>query len=149
MGWIWKENPPVLTNQVAQYAINDNDRHAYNAEVARWIKEGWLTPCDQPKNGIIPMLATRQEVKNKVRPLLDFRELNMFVQSHTADCEVCPEALRKWRLTSKRLPTVACAAQSAEIPSRACRRAALSAYAVRIWFGFCAKNHVSCGEIYS
>ena len=64
--WKWKKNAPLLTNQVAQYAIKDNDRDAYNAEVARWIKEGWLKLCDQPKSGIIPMLVVRQEVKNKV-----------------------------------------------------------------------------------
>ena len=104
--WKWKKNPPLLTNQVAQYAIKDNDRDAYNAEVARWIKEGWLKPCDQPKSGIIPMLAVRQEVKNKVRPVMDFRELNIFIQSHTAECEVCPETLRKWRLMGNQLGIV-------------------------------------------
>ena len=30
--WKWKDNPSVLTNQVTQYAINDNDRDAYNTE---------------------------------------------------------------------------------------------------------------------
>ena len=103
---IWKENPPVLTNQVAQYAINDNDRDAYNAEVAQWVKEGWLMPCDRPKNGIIPMLAIWQEAKNKVQPVLDFRELNAFVQSHTAECDICPETLRKWRLMGDQLGIV-------------------------------------------
>ena len=38
--------------------------------------------------------------------MLDYRELNKFVQSHTADSEVCPETLRKWRMMGNRLGMV-------------------------------------------
>ena len=63
-------------------------------------------PCDRPKDGIIPLLAVRQRAKNKVRPVLDYRELNNAVQNHTADSEVCSETLRRWRLMGDRLGVV-------------------------------------------
>ena len=88
----------MLRNQKAQYAISDNVRDAYEREVQRWISEGWLQPCGKPQGGIIPMLAVLQESKGKVRPVLDYRELNDFIQSHPADSEVCPETIRSWRL---------------------------------------------------
>ena len=65
-----------------------------------------LEPCERPEGGIIPLLAVHHTVKNKVRPVLDYRELNGAVQSHTADCEVCPETLRRWRVMGDRLGVV-------------------------------------------
>ena len=35
--------------------------------------------------GIIPLLAVVQPTKNKVRPVMDYRELNDFVECHTGD----------------------------------------------------------------
>ena len=52
------------------------------------------------------MLAVLQETKGKVRPVLDYRELNDFIQSHTADSEVCPETIRSWRLMGVRVEIV-------------------------------------------
>jgi hypothetical protein len=105
--WKWRNGPPELKNRVAQYAVPTEIRDSYNDELARWVQEGWLVPCDQPKNGgIIPLLAVHQKSKNKVRPVLDFRELNSAVQSHTADSEVCPETLRRWRLMGDKLGIV-------------------------------------------
>ena len=106
VSWSWKRGPPVLTNKVAQYAVNKDIRDAFDAELQRWIAEGWLVPCDRPNGGIIPLLAVEQKLKNKVRPVLDFRELNEAIQSHTADSEVCPETLRRWRLMGDRLGVV-------------------------------------------
>ena len=106
VAWKWKCEPPVLKNRVAQYAVSQDIRDAFDSELARWIDEAWLVPCDCPKGGIIPLLAVQQQTKNKVRPVLDFRELNQSVQSHTADSEVCPETLRRWRLMGDRLGLV-------------------------------------------
>ena len=106
VAWTWKQAPPELKNRVAQYTIQEDIRSAYNAELARWIDEGWLEPCDRPEGGIIPLLAVHHTGKNKVRPVLDYRELNGAVQSHTADSEVCPETLRRWRLMGDRLGVV-------------------------------------------
>ncbi|XP_076049715.1 uncharacterized protein LOC143030451 [Oratosquilla oratoria] len=44
-------------------------------------------------------MAVVQPTKSKVRPVLDFRELNQFVKCHTGDdfVDVCSETLRRWR----------------------------------------------------
>ena len=96
VAWKWKGELPVLKNKIAQYAVNENVRAAFDAELIRWIENGWLEPCSPFEDGIIPLLAVQQKAKNKVKPVLDFRELNEFVQSHTTYSEVCPETIRKW-----------------------------------------------------
>ena len=49
--------------------------------------------------GVLPLMAVVQATKNKVRPVLDFRELNEHVKCHTGDdvADVCGETLREWR----------------------------------------------------
>ena len=42
-------------------------------------------------------MAVEQSSKSKVGPVLDYRELNSHVPSHTADADVCADTLRKWR----------------------------------------------------
>ena len=124
IAWKWNEGAaPMLMNQVPEYVIKDGHiRTKYDAEVAKWISNGWLVPCDKPAGGIIPMLAVYHEHKDKVRPVLDYRELNQFIQSHMADSEVCPETLRKWRLMGDHLGVVdlkdaaACATRTTRVP---------------------------------
>ena len=43
------------------------------------------------------MLAVIHEKKDKVRPVLDFREMNEFMECSGADADVCGEKLRLWR----------------------------------------------------
>ena len=47
----------------------------------------------------MPLMAVEQPTKNKVRPVLDYRELNTHVECHTGDdmTDVCSETLREWR----------------------------------------------------
>ena len=45
-------------------------------------------------------MAVLQEKKDKVRPVLDFRELNEFVECSGADADVYDEKLRTWRQKS-------------------------------------------------
>ena len=42
-------------------------------------------------------MAVVQEKKDKVRPVLDFRELNEFVECSGADADACDEKLKSWR----------------------------------------------------
>ena len=51
------------------------------------------------ENGILPLMAVEQPTKNKVRPALDYRELNESVECHTGDdvLDVCSDTLREWR----------------------------------------------------
>ena len=43
---------------------------------------------------LLLLIAIQQENKEKVRPMIDYRELNQFVSSHTAEGEVCQEILQ-------------------------------------------------------
>lgn len=70
----------------------------FEKEVERWIDEGILMPWSGKVEGILPLMAVVQPIKKKVRPVLDFRELNKFVACHTKDgIDVCEEVVRKWR----------------------------------------------------
>ncbi|KAK4326819.1 hypothetical protein Pmani_002676 [Petrolisthes manimaculis] len=64
----------------------------------KWIKDGWLVPHNEckhgPPKGLIPLMAVVQHNKGKVRPVLDFRELN---DTFTADSDVCADKLWEWR----------------------------------------------------
>lgn len=96
--WEWNEEEPILQNEVAQYRIPDIAKEKFEREVGEWIEHGWLQEYKgPPPKGIIPLMAVIQANKQKVRPVLDFRELNSFVSSHTAECDVCHEKLRAWR----------------------------------------------------
>ena len=52
--------------------------------------------------GLLPLMAVVQATKRKVRPVMDFRELNKYVECHTGDeaTDVCGETLREWRRMS-------------------------------------------------
>ena len=99
--WHWREGqPPTLKNEVSCY---DSTKAAwaqekFDEEVNRWISEGWLRPCDESEGGVLPLMAVVQINKGKVRPVLDFRELNDHVSNHPGvDAAVCNETLRRWR----------------------------------------------------
>ena len=80
--WKWtdKEAPTKLRNSVAEYPVSANVRIAYEQELYAWIKDGWLIPYPNqklgPPKGLIPLMAIVQQNKSKVRPVLDYRELN-------------------------------------------------------------------------
>ena len=101
--WKWLNGvaPDGLANKVEQYAIPVGIRQAYNHELQAWIDEGWLVPYREEEFGraraLIPLMAVDQPHKGKVRPVLDFRELNSHIPVHAANADVCAEELRKWR----------------------------------------------------
>ena len=98
--WVWKDGAPALRNRVSCYdsARRPEIQESFDGEVTRWIEEGWLIEWKGPVDGVIPLMAVVQPTKGKVRPVLDYRELNDFVESHTGDeIVVCDETLRKWR----------------------------------------------------
>mgnify|MGYP003536646398 FL=1 len=98
--WNWKSDsthPLELGNKVSQYKVPANVKPEFDAEVTEWIQKGWLRPFEGECRGIIPLMAVIQHNKNKVRPVLDYRELNQYISSHTGQSEVCGERLRFWR----------------------------------------------------
>jgi len=93
--WRLKDKVPILKNRVAEYTVKPNLRQEYESEIEEWIQNGLLQETsDFPDNGTPPLLAVQQENKGKVRPVLDYRELNQFVSSHTAEGKVCQETLQ-------------------------------------------------------
>ena len=101
--WKWTNDaePVALRNDVAEYSIPPSARASYEAEVDEWIRNGWLKPYDAkkmgPAKGLIPLMAIVQVNKDKVRPVMDFRELNSHVDAFTAGADVCVDKLREWR----------------------------------------------------
>ena len=111
VGWRWKEGrPPDLKNEIGSYESTKTEgaREKFDNEVKRWIEEGWLRPCSEVDGGgVLPLMAVVQVNKDKVRPVLDFRELNEHVSNHPGtDAAVCSETLRRWRRIPGRLKIV-------------------------------------------
>jgi len=67
-----------------------------------------LKQWDGTAEGVSPLLAVFQSTKDKVRPVMDYRELNNYVESHTGDDKVavCGEKIRKWRQLKGNLQVV-------------------------------------------
>lgn len=99
--WLGDNEPVGLKNRIARYPMADSVREPFDEEILRWIREGWLRRYDEkhqgPAKGLVPLLAVVQASKGKVRPVLDFRELNAFIDNFTADADVCASKLREWR----------------------------------------------------
>ena len=112
VGWKWADGngPDELKNGTAQYSVPETARQAYDEELQLWIQEGWLQPYDEqtdgPARGLIPLMAVVQPNQDKVRPVMDYRELNSHITAHTAEADVCAEQLRRWRRHGSRIAVV-------------------------------------------
>ena len=99
--WKWKGEPPVLQNRVKCYknSLESEKNSEFEEEVERWIADGILVPWKGEGKGVLPLMAVFQATKKKVRPALDYRELNCFVACHTGSdiIDVCDDKMRKWR----------------------------------------------------
>ncbi|GAB1602818.1 hypothetical protein Ahia01_000562000, partial [Argonauta hians] len=109
--WVWKDQPPVLKNRVGCYGstVKRGCQEEFDREVGRWIQEGILRRWEgKETGGVLPLMAVLQPTKCKVRPVLDFRELNDHVMCHTGGdvVDVCGETLRAWRWVSDRASIV-------------------------------------------
>ncbi len=99
--WKWLNGPPILKNSVNSYVSKQDAiiKEKFTAEINEWIRMGvlqkWHTNCE---SGIIPLMAVHQKSKGKVRPVLDYRELNRYVSCHTGDnVDICVDTIRRWR----------------------------------------------------
>jgi len=105
--WRWRATEtPCLYNNVASFEMTEEMRGDYEAEVDDWIRRGWLVPFDGETTGLIPLMAVMQHSEGKVRPVLDYRELNQYVSSHTASSDVCAAKLRTWRQLGENLSII-------------------------------------------
>ena len=100
--WHWKDGvSPKLKNTVECYesAVTPETKAQFDKEVESWIAKGWLKPYEgDAGDGIIPLVVVVQANKNKVRPVMDFRELNEFVECHPGtDAATSDETVQRWR----------------------------------------------------
>ena len=97
--WKWKDgNEPMLPTDVRNCRIPERLEEDFATEIEDWISNGWLVE-EAGKVGMqnVPLLAIEQRNKKKVRPVMDFRVLNGFVESHTGNSHDCSGTLRQWR----------------------------------------------------
>jgi transposase InsO family protein len=97
VGWRWKAEAPDMRRGASCYKIPGDVQEEFDKEVQSWIDEGIIVPTHDSSGHILPLMAVRQENKGKVRPVLDYRELNEHILSFTGDSAVCDETLRRWR----------------------------------------------------
>ena len=89
--WDW-EQEPELSRRIRQYAVALDLKPEFDRGVGKWITNGWLKEWKQPGNGpAVPLMAVLQEAKKKVRPVLDYREVNEFVNASGAKADVCTD----------------------------------------------------------
>ena len=96
--WSGDQPSEKLYNRVPEYTIPARARAEYDKELQNWIDNGWLVPYPEdksgPPKGLIPLMAVIQLNKQKVRPVLDYLELNDHVYPFTARADICTEKLR-------------------------------------------------------
>ena len=102
------DTAPTLQNRTACYSIPVSAKEAFDVELQLWIDEGILVPVphEERVDSVVPLMAVEQSTKGKTRPVLDFRELNQFVSSHSGDSVVCDETLRRWRLSGQNVSII-------------------------------------------
>ena len=103
VAWKWKKEASVLRRWIEIYAIEERLRKSFEDEIREWINEGLLKESNGQETRLIPLMSVEQENKCKVRPVLDFRELNKYIHSHTGHSAVCQESIGRWRQMGSKL----------------------------------------------
>ena len=95
--WLGNQEPAKLRNGGAKYHVPDQIRPAYEEELREWIKDSWLIPYPYEKlghpKGLILLMVVAQHNKAKVRPVMDYRELNAHIDAFMANADVCASKL--------------------------------------------------------
>ena len=110
VAWKWAEgvSPQCLTSSVPQYFVPSVARQEFDDELDTWIANGWLLPYDErrlgPPLGLVLLMAVQQSNKAKVRPVLDYRELNGHLTTHAAEEVAASRRRRSGRRPQESLP---------------------------------------------
>uniref|UniRef100_A0A5S6QG55 Peptidase A2 domain-containing protein n=1 Tax=Trichuris muris TaxID=70415 RepID=A0A5S6QG55_TRIMR len=92
--WKWANGkaPEIVWNSREEYPPAAEVTTSYAKELDLWIRNGWLIPYDEkrlgPAKALIPLMAVTQHNKSTVRPVMDFRELNSYIDVFTAKSEI-------------------------------------------------------------
>ena len=104
VAWKWSEGntPEALDNRVAEYPVAAEIREDDEWELRTWMSNGWLVPYKEEElgphpKGLTPLMAVLQQHKSKVRPVMDFLQLNCHVDVFTATTDVCTAKLCEWQ----------------------------------------------------
>lgn len=64
-----------------------------------WLDNGWFIPYPEealePSKGLVPLMVIIQESNKKLHPVMDYRELNKYIDTFIASAVVCADNLRK------------------------------------------------------
>ena len=104
VSWRWKGEEVILKSSTGCYegTMKGEMKAKFEEEVEKWISEGIIggngrEQDDRTGRGVIPPMAVHQSSKGKLRPVLDFRKLNVHNECYTGDEIVsCEETLRMW-----------------------------------------------------
>ena len=98
--WTGGRMPAPLENKIAEYLVQEHIRSGYENELQLWIMNSWLVPYPEEELGppqvLIPLMVIVQDNKGKVRLVMDYRELNNFVDAYMANVDVCALKLWEW-----------------------------------------------------
>lgn len=62
-----------------------------------WLDNGWLIPYPEKElKELIPLMAVVQDNKNKVHSVMDFIELNKYINPFMAAADVYSQKLKEW-----------------------------------------------------
>lgn len=73
----------------------------YRKELNFWLKNGWWVLLHTEKDlgltqAVIPLMAVVQTKKNKVQPVINYREFDVFVDAIIANADLCAQTLQEW-----------------------------------------------------
>lgn len=92
----------LIKNNVTCYNCQQQEgkRAEFEQELEIWIEDRILSPrTEDVATGVLPLMVAVQPTKNKIRSVLDYRELNQYVSCNSGGERIdeCVETIRKWR----------------------------------------------------
>ena len=86
------QTPEHLKNRVPEYHMAKRIWSEYEKELELWLKNRWLVLYPEkepgPAKALILLMVVVKVNKNKVRPVMEYRELNGSVDAFTANTKV-------------------------------------------------------------